>query len=165
MHKVFLLAFFLFFSLGACATDTSSGDHLKAVESKYPTGMITKSELRAHEKFFNHHETEASASDIELLKSIEKPIIITTYFGLWCHDSKREVPQLLDLLDAANNKNIVHRLIALDIKKTEPFGRQEEDEVFYTPTIVVKVGEKEIGRIVERPNESLAKDIISFINN
>lgn len=167
MQKTFLFIFTLLFSFAAYATDSDidSNGHENKVESKYPTGMITKSELRAHEKFFKHHDAKASKDDIELLRSIEKPIVITTYFGLWCHDSKREVPQLLDLLDGADNKNIVLRLIALDLEKTEPFGRQEEDKVLYTPTIIVKVGEKEMGRIVERPSESLAKDIISFIRN
>lgn len=167
--KLHVFTFSLLFSISACAFHGEEFDdvelHQVKVEptSKYATGDISSELLRDDKNFFSHYEKETSKEDIELLKGIDKPITITSYFGLWCHDSQREIPQLLDLLDAANNPNITHRLIALDITKKEPKNRQELDGVLYTPTIIIKFEGQELGRIIEKPTLTLAKDIHGFV--
>ncbi|WP_251359192.1 thioredoxin family protein [Kangiella sp. TOML190] len=131
--------------------------------NSYPTGDISITELKNHPKFFKHHQTKLDQKAVQALADIKQPIEIISYFGLWCHDSQREIPQLLDLLAAANNPNIQHHLIALDLKKQEPKNRQQMDRVLYTPTIIVRLNNQELGRIVERPKQDLATDIVSFI--
>ncbi len=167
MLKALLFTCLFIFNITACATSSEVNHSVDKNTSnkEYRTGSITQTELKTYKDFFHHHKTATAPADVELLKAIDKPIVITTYFGLWCHDSKREVPLLLDLLQQANNKNIVHRLIALDLDKSEPFGRQKKEQVKFTPTIIVKVENKEVGRIVEKPKISLAQDIVNFLNN
>ncbi len=161
--KIHIVSIFIVLIMSACAFADDNHSEQSEKQEKYRTGQITKTELKTYEQFFAHHIKDTSEEDIALLQSIDDTVIITTYFGLWCHDSKREVPRLIDLLEAANNKNIIHRLIALDLNKKEPFGRQEEDAVLFTPTIILKKKDKEIGRIVEKPIDSLAQDIVSFL--
>ncbi|NVJ67031.1 MAG: thioredoxin family protein [Gammaproteobacteria bacterium] len=163
MRKLLLATCSILFFMSACSIAQEATHSKKS--SDYPTGSMTKTELKSYSEFFKHHDSEVSQEDVDLLKTIDEPIVLTTYFGLWCHDSQREIPQLLDLLEAAENDNLILRLIALDINKKEPFNRQDEDQVLYTPTIIVSRDGTEIGRIIEKPDNSLAQDIVDFIEN
>lgn len=165
MKNLLFLVVLLAFSLTSCANSPAEHQHKNTATKKFATGDISTEAIKADKKFLAHHSSDISEEDLELIKSISQPITITTYFGLWCHDSKREVPQLLDLLKAANNPNITHQLIALDIQKKEPKNRQELDNIKFTPTIIIKKDDKEIGRIVEKPKNSLAVDITSFLED
>ena len=84
---------------------------------------------------------------------------VLLFFGTWCHDSEREVPRLLKLLETAGLSEDKLTLIALDYRKREPEGRATEFNVRYTPTAVFMREGVEVGRIVERPNMSLYEDI------
>jgi hypothetical protein len=54
-------------------------------------------------------------------------------------------------------------LLALDYQKSEPNGRAKEANIKYTPTFIISLAEKEIGRIIERPKESLVGDISDML--
>ncbi|WP_284245200.1 thioredoxin family protein [Thalassotalea insulae] len=84
-------------------------------------------------------------------------ITIDVFFGTWCHDSQREVPQLLKLL--SYNPNISISLVALDYHKSEPLGLAEANNIQFTPTFIVYRHGREMGRIIERANSSIVKDI------
>ncbi|MRX28563.1 thioredoxin family protein [Kangiella sp. HZ709] len=169
MKNLLLVSLLVSFNLVACATADEQKHSVKSSQN-FAVGDITTDELKANKKFFAHHDIKLNAKDIALIKAIDKPITITTYFGLWCHDSKREVPELLELLASADNANISHQLIALDISKQEPLNRQQKDGVKFTPTIIIKSDtsddnqNKELGRIIEKPKKSLAEDIAGFVN-
>lgn len=111
----------------------------------------------------NDSSLKASPASIEQLKSVSEPTHLTIYFGVWCHDSIREVPQLMQLLDEINNPNISYQLISLDKNKQEPQGRAKANEILYTPTIVVYQNQKELGRIIEKPEQDLATDLIRIL--
>ena len=85
-------------------------------------------------------------------------------FGTWCHDSEREVPRLLKILDALGVEDDRLMLIALDWDKREPLGRAREAGVEFTPTFVFYVDGREVGRIVERPEVSLEQDIERIVS-
>ncbi len=110
-----------------------------------------------------HSSVKASPASIEQLKSVSEPTHLTVYFGVWCHDSIREVPQLMQLLDEINNPNISYQLISLDKNKQEPQGRAKANGILYTPTIVVYQNQKELGRIIEKPEQDLATDLIRML--
>jgi hypothetical protein len=54
-------------------------------------------------------------------------------------------------------------LVALDFNKSEPEGRAALQGLKYTPTFVFSVAGEEIGRVVERPDESLEAAIGSIL--
>lgn len=138
----------MFVTLTSCASD------------KLFVGEINQSKLLTSFEEFNEEFTGLSIDEKEVaaLKSIKEPLEIHVLFGTWCHDSVREVPRLLKLLEHAANNNITTKLIAVDYKKTA-------DEVYdlqYTPTFIVYRNNQEVGRIIERPKQSLAQDIIAM---
>ena len=87
-------------------------------------------------------------------------ISVVIMFGTWCHDSKREVPRMLRILDSAGVGTEQLSLIGVDINKTEPKGREKLYNLRNTPTLILLKNGKEVGRIIERPNVSLEADLI-----
>ena len=90
---------------------------------------------------------------------------VTILFGIWCHDSEREVPRMLKLLAASGLKKESISLIALDIRKSEPEGRAKALDVRFTPTFIFSRAGMELGRIVERPESSLRGDVATLIKS
>ena len=89
-------------------------------------------------------------------------ISVVIMFGTWCHDSKREVPKMLRILDSAGVGTEQLSLIGVDINKTEPKGREKLYNLRNTPTLILLKNGKEVGRIIERPNVSLEADLIGL---
>ena len=90
-------------------------------------------------------------------------ISVVIMFGTWCHDSKREVPRMLRILDSAGVGTEQLSLIGVDINKTEPKGREKLYNLRNTPTLILLKNGKEVGRIIERPNVSLEADLIGLM--
>ena len=89
-------------------------------------------------------------------------ISVVIMFGTWCHDSKREVPKILRILDSAGVRPEQISLIGVDTKKAEPKGREKLYNLRNTPTLILLKNGKEVGRIIERPNVSLEADLIGL---
>lgn len=113
------------------------------------------------QQLFDAHPGFAQGYEAFEAGSVELPgnVSVLLFFGTWCHDSEREVPRLLKLLDAAGLPEERLNLIGLDYRKREPGGRASEFKIRYTPTAVFLRGGVEVGRIVERPKISLRDDI------
>ena len=151
--KVITLLFFIM--LTACTSQHSSDNNILV-------GIVTKDELLKKEKTFseNYRDFSLATSDKAFISHWPENLHIDIYFGTWCHDSKREVPNILSILD--ESKQVTYRLIALDFNNNYPENSIQAINVKFTPTIVVYLGDKEIGRIIERPIDSLVKDITRF---
>ena len=128
---------------------------------RYPLGDISHAELlERHEVFKRNYDAYEVTAGIDGLPTDLKVEIL---FGTWCHDSEREVPRMLKLLAASGVKEDNISLISLDIRKEEPEGRAKALGVRLTPTFIFSTGGMEIGRIVERPTESLKTDLAAIV--
>ena len=133
----------------------------EATADRYPLGDISQAELlERHDVFKRNYDAYEVTAGIDGLPADLKVKIL---FGTWCHDSEREVPRMLKLLAASgvNEDNI--SLISLDIRKEEPRGRAKALDVRFTPTFIFSRGEIELGRIIERPKESLLVDVTAMV--
>ena len=136
-------------------TDNSRADRLEHVIPELLVGDIGPQQLfDAHPRFAEGY----AAFEADSL-ALPENISVLLFFGTWCHDSEREVPRLLKLLETAGLSEDKLKLIALDYRKREPEGRATKFNVRYTPTAIFIRDEEEVGRIVERPNTSLYADI------
>lgn len=126
-------------------------------------GAISKQQLidGYHEFSENYKSYIASEDELQAIDSLPNGVSIKVYFATWCHDSEREVPRLLNVFKQ-NNSPI--ELIALDYDKSEPLGQAKVDKIKYTPTFIVYLNEKEVGRIIESPKVSLAEDIQAMLH-
>jgi len=126
-------------------------------------GAISSSQLEANYPLFdkNHQSFVINESEQVQIQQWPSNVRIDAYFGTWCHDSQREVPRLLKLLEY--NDSIDSRLISLDYQKSDPQGKAVMNKVKFTPTFIVYLNNNEIGRIIERPKVSLVADVTGFI--
>lgn len=131
--------------------------------SELITGSTTTEQLfKSVDKFSSNYQAfQPTLDDKKRVKDWPRNLHIDVYFGTWCHDSEREVPRLLKLAALSPQTNI--NMVALDYNKQDPKGRAEQQGVKYTPTIIVYLHNKEIGRIVERPKASIAEDIEAML--
>ena len=82
-----------------------------------------------------------------------------------CHDSKREVPRFLKILNSLNFSNENIKIVLLNSEKKTADGLEIGKEITNTPTIIFLKNSSEENRIVEFPYENLEKDIYRIINN
>lgn len=127
----------------------------------YPVGVITKQQLLDNYDGFanNYSDYQLSEEEITAIKAVADKVTINVFFGTWCHDSEREVPRLLQSL---KNSQVKVSLIALDDNKSDPEGLAKQSAIKYTPTFIIYASGVEIGRIIERPEQSLAEDILAI---
>ena len=136
-------------------TDNSRADRLDHAIPEFLVGDIGAQQLfDAHPRFAEGY----AAFEAESL-AVPENVSVLLFFGTWCHDSEREVPRLLKLLETAGLSEDKLKLIALDYRKREPEGRATKFNVRYTPTAIFMRDGKEVGRIVERPSTRLYEDI------
>lgn len=87
------------------------------------------------------------------------PAQIVVFFGSWCLLCKKEVPRLLKTLDAAKNRGLVTEIYGVTEDHQEPKDPIANYSITTTPTFIIMRGGKEIGRITEKPDVSVEKDL------
>lgn len=123
-------------------------------------------QMDAFKDWFNTgYETYSVDSEtVEKLKPLLKDVTITVFMGTWCEDSQRETPHFYKILDEANFDESKLSLITVSEEKTTPQGFEEGKNITNVPTIIFYKNDKELGRIVEYPIESLEKDMLPILS-
>jgi len=145
--------------LSACTT-TSSYTYEKTMPL---VGEVSQQVLLAKNQLFKVNFSKAiiSKNNQRLINQWPENLHIDIFFATWCHDSQREVPVLLNILQ--QRPKLSFKLIALDEYKSDPKGLSSGKGVKYTPTIIIYKGSNEIGRIIERPKIDLVSDITELL--
>ena len=160
----FLLAVLVSSNAVAGLGDTAAESSTLGVSHHVPELLVgdtsTVQLFDAHPRFAQGYE----AFGAKVLK-LPDEVSVLLFFGTWCHDSEREVPRLVKLLETAGLSEDKLTLIALDYRKREPEGRAREFNVRFTPTAIFLRAGEEVGRIVERPYTSLYEDIKAMFAN
>jgi thiol-disulfide isomerase/thioredoxin len=103
-----------------------------------------------------------------LINKLEKQsfeeIRIDLILGSWCHDSHREVPRFIKILEQINFPFDQLHMNALDTKKESPDFDAIANKVSLVPTFIVYRNSQEIGRIIETPKKSLEKDLLKILS-
>lgn len=167
MKKTILLLLFCSSTLLLSAQNHSKED--RRIKKQVLFGQITL-EAFGMEICKNWYDPEYKAykAKSNILKKLRKAnfddITITLIFGSWCHDSHREVPRFIKILEEINYPLDGLQMNALDTYKTSPDYDANAQNITHVPTIIISRNEKEIGRIIERPKKSLEKDLIKIIS-
>ncbi len=88
---------------------------------------------------------------------------ILVFFGTWSGDCAKEVPRLLRILDAANNRNLRPALYGVDRDLKEGIGMSERFGIRRLPTTIVLRNGAELGRIVEYPGTSNEEELLKIL--
>lgn len=145
----------------------------KQIEGSRPylVGKINKEGLQSepYRNWFdkNYQSSKPDPQTIQELKEMLPDYTIRVFLGTWCGDSRREVPRLYQLLDAASFPLQRLTTVALDKQsvhyRQSPGGEHEAMNVFRVPTFILLKDGKEVNRIIERPKASLEEDLLSMI--
>lgn len=111
---------------------------------------------------------ESYEPDEKAMKTIKKNIDdyeIKLFMGTWCHDSKRETPRLLKILDEAGFNYDDMTMYAVNYRKQTPSKAEEGLNIHRVPTIIFYKDGKEVNRFVEyAQGESLEEDIAKIVS-
>jgi len=115
-------------------------------------------------RFFSEYDNyHADTSIINQLKNLRQNLTITIISGTWCDDSKEQIPRFYKILDEAGFDENDIRLISIDRDKKAGDLNIDSLKITLVPTFIVYYDNKETGRIVEAPKQSLEKDLYSII--
>ncbi|MCE7992818.1 MAG: thioredoxin family protein [Roseivirga sp.] len=141
----------------------SVSDHV----NKILNGPITKEGLKKmpYKIWFNTNY-KTYLVDTETLKDIKKRRLnglkIIAFMGTWCHDSNREIPRLLRVVEELGIADQLE-LYGVDVNKTSIKEREKAYNIRKTPTIIFIRDGKEIGRILEEPEISFEQNLVEIL--
>ncbi len=105
-------------------------------------------------------------TDKEVISELKKEInnfTIKGFMGTWCGDSKRGTPRFYKILEETGFDQNYFELITVGRNKKTPDNLQEGFDLLRVPTFIFFRDGKEVGRYVERPRETMEKDILKII--
>ena len=102
---------------------------------------------------------------IATLQQVEQPTEIVVFYGAWCTDSHREIPRFLKIIETVNNKEITVTDYGVNRQKQDELGKFEIYGIEFVPTFIVIRNGIELGRIIERPDRSLAENLAAIMSS
>jgi hypothetical protein len=104
--------------------------------------------------------------DPEILKQL-KPLLrnikIIIVLGTWCSDSRLHVSRFYKIADSIGIDENTISLICVDETKREENGLTDHLNIVSVPTFIFTKDDKEIGRIIEAPENTLESDMIQIL--
>lgn len=164
MKKLFLFAFIIV--LSSCTVQK------KVTAEKNKSGDLVgfankESFNQAPYKTWFDQKFDAYTPDAATISSLKKQLkgyTIKGFMGTWCGDSKRETPPFYKILEQTDFNLNNFELITVNRSKKTPNNLQEGLNIIRVPTFIFYKDGKEVGRYVERPRESLEKDILKIVS-
>ncbi|MEL0633926.1 thioredoxin family protein [Pseudoalteromonas carrageenovora] len=130
-----------------------------AATAPFSGEISTQVLLSDYDKFNEQYKAfTPTEQDIALMQKLEGKELVVL-FGTWCHDSEREVPRLVKLLDESKVTLASIDYVAVGYNKRDDAGIAQAHDLQYTPTFIVKDDGKELLRVVEKPTGTLAQDL------
>ncbi len=166
IFKNIILFGITFFLLPGCSSQQFQVE-VEPSGTRVIKGIFERTDLE-HDSTFTWYKTNYSSyavdpttlQDITILSNDIRYILVV---GTWCGDSKREVPHLFKIFDAAKISDHQLLMIGVDRSKKSDDGFTEKYNIQRVPTLVILKGDQELGRIVENPRESLEKDLVRIL--
>ena len=149
MFKLFILLCALSMPLAAC------GDDMPMLSGSVTTTTLLNRVDEFNQQYQSFTPTKQDIALMQKLKGKELVVLL----GTWCHDSAREVPRLIKLLEESKVKLAKISYVAVDYNKPDKAGIAQAHGLKFTPTFIVKQNGKEIARVVEKPLGTLAQDL------
>lgn len=111
----------------------------------------------------NYNSYIYDTASIEVLKRIPAGYHFIIVGGTWCTDTHREMPRFYKVIDDAAIPRDRVKVFFVDRDLQSPDMVGKKYKIKRIPTFIILDGEKEKGRIVEKPKASLEKDIVKIV--
>lgn len=107
---------------------------------------------------------QPDAAAVRALATVPPGAEVIVYLGTWCSDSRREVTRLWRALDAmAAPPPFTVQWVGVDGEKREPAALLGGVTLERVPTIVVRRGGREVGRIVESAPRGIERELLDLL--
>ena len=90
-------------------------------------------------------------------------ITMTIVMGTWCSDSREQVPRFMKIFDELEHSFATPLFICVDRNKKADDVSLEGMSIVKVPTFIVYYHNREIGRIVEKPETTLDEDFLRIL--
>ena len=133
-------------------------------QNDYLSGPVTEQQIR-EVKIFDLYTKRYKPDPkiITQLNSVQDTILIDVFMGMWCHDSKREIPAFFKIMESIENPLISAKYTALEYKRKGPKEIIKTTDIKRTPTFIIYKNGKEVGRIIEEVEVSMESDLYEII--
>ncbi|RYU93930.1 thioredoxin family protein [Emticicia agri] len=122
---------------------------------------------RWYDKYYQEYAVDTIST--QSLKTDLKDIEVLIFGATWCGDTQQNLPRFLKVLEKAEVPNSKLRFIMVDNAperyKQSPSHEEVNWNIFRVPTFIIIEKGKEIGRIIERPVESLEHDLAKILTH
>ena len=166
MRRTTLVIAVLFFMAGCGGTDSYQVS-FEPHGQKIVTGKISPSMLASDSSFQWYNQNYSSftpdSASVVFLSTEAKNIHFIVFGGTWCGDTKRELPKFFKTVSSAHIPESNIELYGVDRAKQSRDGLTEKYHVTYVPTFIVFSDGKEVGRIVEHPEEGIEFDLVHIL--
>jgi thiol-disulfide isomerase/thioredoxin len=113
-------------------------------------------------KGFDDYQVKTESLN-KLLDINKEDLSIKIVMGIWCPDSRREVPRFMRVLDSWKFPVAKVTFIGVDDEKKSPVGEYINLGIQRVPTFILYKNNIEAGRIIENPSTSLEQDIVNIL--
>lgn len=168
-YFLIIILFFSGFGFESLIGQNENSQTIIKNEADFLVGSVNRSELqkgdfgihflREYQEYIPDQETQ-----IQLRQLIYDCKIIIV-LGTWCSDSQQQVPRFYKLLDELQYATQFVTNICVDKNKEAGDLSLDNLNIERVPTFIFYKDDKEIGRIIETPNESLERDTYSIVNS
>ncbi len=155
-------------SFFGCNSTKNTVENEQVKKTNHLEGMISKDQFleAPHVAWFkeNYNGFTIKKKYIEQLMPLLKDVKIVCFLGSWCEDSQFLVPEFYKLLDMVSFDE--NDLTTIAVQRGFGENIAEEFKAYHierVPTFIFYRNNKEIGRIVEYPEPSLEKQMISIL--
>ena len=176
---LFLTVFFIACNANKAVIETKKEEVKKIVRTKakevtaakndrgYLIGIANKASFAdaSFKPWYDSRYAEYKTDSVIIgqLKPIINDYTIKGFMGTWCGDSKRGIPRFYKILEETGFDEDYFELITVGRNKKTPDNLQEGFDLIRVPTFIFFKDGKEVGRFVERPRETMEKDILKII--
>jgi len=127
-------------------------------------GMLEKPFCSWFKKGYRRYHPKSKVIK-QLQESNIYKVDIVIVMATWCGDSRREVPHFYKILDKINFDESKMVVMCVDRQKQAPKARISKLNIEKVPTFIFYLNGKEIGRIIETPENKLEEDLLNIIIN
>jgi len=113
-------------------------------------------------KGFDDYQINTDALN-KLLDIGKDDLSIKVVMGIWCPDSRREVPRFMKVIDGWKFPVAKLTFIGVDDAKQSPVGEYVKLDIQRVPTFILYKNNIEAGRIIENPVTSLEQDMVNIL--
>ena len=166
--KNFIIIIMVSYFFTSCSTTMNQIVYDKQSKTKILVGFSNRGGLQQDpfSVWFNkeYGAYALNKEAVQVIKNDSENLSIMLFMGTWCRDSRREVPRIYRVLDAADFDESRLTLINVDREKNSPDGEETGLNIHHVPTLILYKNGSEIGRVIESPIQSLEEDMAAIIN-